>query len=632
MTCPSNMSVLTALTAGLGVSILLSACSSQGSGATSGPGNAVVGDGLASTAVERGRLSFGGPDGCTPGVQVTLNPEAGAPSSQTVCGVQVTASGDKTYIFKGIQYAKPPESDLRWTLPQPPRWTELSATEYGPSCPQGSDPVPPNFQEDCLYLNVWTPQINPANGGTRPVMVFIHGGAFIEGSGGSVEGDQKWYLNLYDGQNFVSTARVLREEVVFVTLNYRLGVLGFLTDPDAAGVAGNFGIQDQTRALEWVKRNISLFGGDPSRIMIFGESAGAQSVALHLTIQQGNHQSLFEKAVMESPYAVAYMDLTRPDGVTSAKAKAAAYSKAAGCGDASVPAATRMACLRALPVQEIVKHQAVGSLSGGAIICSGLPGLFPWDPVIDGQFITADPITLPIAKPIMNGSNLSESIPFVDWAPEDGVAGRATYEGVTDFLFGSKGKDPIRTTYDAQYPSFTPKQKLEQVVTDYTWTCFNRRASSKSTSSNVYRYHFVHHGSFPNWVDPVGGLVGNVPVDCNTSPAVCHGTELPFVFGNPVNTAKVAQTFTAAELDLSDGLQQRWVNFAARSDPNPLLRPGSWPANGSGNILQIEAPASAMVSVPSDSVADPAHCSAIWDGIGYTLGSVIPQACPIVFQ
>jgi para-nitrobenzyl esterase len=618
----------------LGTSVLLASCAAGSGGAPPVTGTAVVGDGAASTAAERGRLVWGEPDGCTAGVQVTLNQEAGAPASQTACGVAATDStGLGIYVFKGIQYAATTELALRWTMPQPPQWNEISATEYGPSCPQGADPVPPNFREDCLYLNVWTPEINPPGGGKRPVMVFIHGGAFMEGSGGSVEGDQKWYLNLYDGRNFLGTSRVLGEEVVFVTLNYRLGVLGFLADPDATGVVGNFGIQDQTRALEWVKRNASLFGGDPERILIFGESAGAQSVALHLTIQQGNHQSLFQRAVMESPYAVAYMDLTQPDGRRSAQGKSAAYSKAAGCGDASTPAATRMACLRTLSVQDIVKHQVtLRSTSAEAIVCSGLRGLFPWDPVIDGQFITADPITLRTSKPVMNGSNLSESIPFLDWAPEDGALGKLVYEGVTDFLFGVKGMDPIRTTYDAQYPGYTPKQKLEQVVTDYMWTCFNHQASARATSPDVYRYHFIHHGSFPSWVDPVGGLVGSVPVDCNTSPAVCHATELSFVFGNAVNSAKIAQTFTAPELDMSSQLQRLWINFAARSDPNPLLRPAWWPRNSTGDILQIEAPASAMVAVPSNSLTDPAHCSAIWDGVGYTVSSALTALCPIIFE
>ncbi len=634
----SGNSTVARLVSILGTSFLLAGCAASGV-APSVPGVAVVGDGIASTAAERGRLVWGEPDGCTAGVQVTLNQETGAPAAQTACGVASTLpTGLGIYVFKGIQYAATTAKELRWTMPQPPQWNELSATEYGPSCPQGASPVPPNFQEDCLYLNVWTPEINPPRGGKRAVMVFIHGGAFIEGSGGSVEGDQKWYLNLYDGRNFLDTSHVLGEEVVFVTLNYRLGVLGFLADPDAPGVVGNFGIQDQTRALEWVKRNASLFGGDPDRILIFGESAGAQSVALHLTIQQGNHQALFQRAVMESPYAVAYMDLTQPDGRTSAKGKSAAYSKAAGCGGASTPAATRLACLRNLDVQDIVKHQAtLRSLSPEAIVCSGLRGMFPWDPVIDGQFIVADPITLRTIKPIMNGSNLNESIPFLDWAPDGGAAGQFVYEGVTDFLFNdlahpTRGRDPIRTTYDAQYPDHTPKQKLEQVVTDYMWTCFNHRASSQSTSLDVFRYHFIHHGSFPDWVDPVGGLVGSVPVDCNTSPAVCHATELPFVFGNPVNSAKVEQTFTAPELDMSSQLQRLWINFAAGSDPNPILRPSWWPRNATGDILQIEAPTSAMVSVPSSSITDPAHCSAIWDGVGYTVSSALTALCPFVFE
>jgi len=254
--------------------------------------------------------------------KITLNPEAGSPAGQTVYGLRrKDTDGNDLFLYKGIPYADSTAGDHRWTDPRPPQWTEWNAVAYGPRCPQGpgKDAATSGISEDCLCLNVWTPKITPRGDGDLTVMVFIHGGAFLEGSGGSAIYDEPGHLGLYDGEPFVTTALQSGSGVVFVTLNYRLGVLGFLAG-DEIGLDGNYGIKDQTRALEWVRRNIALFGGDPDRVMIFGESAGAQSTALHLTIDDNDHASLFRKAILESNYAITYMT------VAEAQAKANAFS------------------------------------------------------------------------------------------------------------------------------------------------------------------------------------------------------------------------------------------------------------------------------------------------------------------
>ena len=198
------------------------------------------------------------------------------------------------YAYRGIPYAQPPVGALRWAAPQPlPAWTSpRSATAFGAICPQ--DGTATGDSEDCLFLNVWTPQAAVQRGKRLPVMVFFHGGAFVYGAGS---------LPAYDGSYLAASGNV-----VVVTLNYRLGALGFLSVPEL-GLTGNYGILDQRLALRWVARNIRAFGGDPDKVTLFGQSAGAMSVGLHLfSIPDG--RKLFRAAIMESnPLALPYPSL-----------------------------------------------------------------------------------------------------------------------------------------------------------------------------------------------------------------------------------------------------------------------------------------------------------------------------------
>ena len=567
---------------------------------------------------------------CSPGTVVTLNQQTGSPAGQKVCGVIETLANNQTlYFYKGIQYANSTAKANRWVDPKPPQWPTLSAYEYGPVCPQGkgSGIAANDVSEDCLYVNVWTPTITPSS--KLPVMVFIHGGAFIEGSGGSDKGDMPGKLNLYDGTEFVNTALTDGDSpIVFVTLNYRLGVLGFLAG-NTIGFNGNYGIKDQTAALEWVQRNISRFGGDPTKVMIFGESAGAQSVALHLTITANNHQGLFTNGVTESNYGIQYMPLA------SAQQKATSFLNKTGCSALPTEAFKR-ACLRGFPLMSILDDQKLGGYTVDNIKCSGLQALIPWSPVIDGTFIQYDPINTHTTKPFMNGSNLSESVPFLGLLPQSDLISGAAYNVMMDFLFKNSTPNAatIQANYKNQYPGLGAKARFEQVVTDYLWTCFNRKFSTAvPTDSNItpYRYHNIHHGSFSTWVDANSPTVATytkpVPKACYdggiTGTAVCHADELPFVFGNATDALALQQTFTTDESNLSSALREYWIQFARNANPNSSGLT-VWPLNNTGNILKIQAPSSSIQSVTdigTGSLADQANCDTIWDRVGYDVTS-----------
>jgi para-nitrobenzyl esterase len=229
---------------------------------------------------------------------------------------------DGIHIFKGIHYGASTAGANRFLAPgKPERWSGLrDAFEYGPNAPQvsrgGSIPITAGYaysktlemNEDCLVLNVWTPGVDRAR---RPVMVWIHGGAFIAGSAAD---------SYYDGAHFVEAT-----DVVLVSLNYRLGPFGFLGHPS---VGGNFGLLDQRAALEWVQRNIAKFGGDPANVTIFGESAGGISVCTHLVSPPS--KGLFQRAIIESG------PCSTGTGSTEkiAEAQGDALAKALGCVDA----------------------------------------------------------------------------------------------------------------------------------------------------------------------------------------------------------------------------------------------------------------------------------------------------------
>ena len=563
---------------------------------------------------------------CSPGTQITLVQENGSPPNQTVCGIkaEMPSTGRDIYKYLGIRYAASSEGDNRWRDPQPPQWTKIGAVAYGNRCPQGTGTgeLPADMCEDCLFLNVWTPKLTPDGTGDLPVMVFIHGGTFLTGSGGSRDEKQ----NLYDGANFVATSlEDGGDGIVFVTLNYRLGALGFLASNEL-GIDGNFGIKDQQKALEWVHRNIALFGGNPNEVMIFGESAGAQSVAIHLTIDTPTpfpgltSQDYFKRAVMESNYAITYMKMDE------ASRRAHVFIRHEDCHKYDKPE-DKLACMRNKSVSEILHFSKV-DYPWKVVKCAGLQAFLPWNPVIDGTFITQNPINAPITKPVMLGSNLTEATPIVGIVSDDEAG--LVIPLLLLFLFGDERTDEIAEIYDKDFP--VPKsysQILEQIITDYLWTCYNREFATKTTG-NAYRYYFAHHGSFPFWVDEATGEpTCKICVPCAEKSAVCHATELPFVFGNPTDTARFQKSFTSKEAEMSAAIRKYWVQFARSGDPNEegLI---IWPVDdkypNSRALLEMEVYNASegkkgIREISDEILQQKAHCEELWDIIGYEVRS-----------
>ena len=366
---------------------------------------------------------------------------------------------------------------------------------------------------------------------------------------------------------------------------------------------------------------------------IFGESAGAQSTALHLTMP--GDQALFSRAVMESNYAIDYQT------VTQAQAKANAFSFATGCSVLRDPA-TNAACLRSLPLGTVLSGQVEGAWTLKDLECQGLQAIIPWNPVIDGEVIVQDPILAPVTKPFMLGSNLTESIPFVAWLGVGGTVGNvglsteaewaAAYMSLMVGLFGEDDARSILSEYSVYQVLNGSQATLETVVTDYLWTCFNRNFASTQPHAGVasFRYHDVHFPSFPNWVNSAGDTVGPVDLQCATSPNVCHANELAFVFGNPANTASQRKSFTADEVVMSREIQNYWIQFARNSDPAAVGQT-AWPLDSTGQLLQIQAPPTGMTILDDHDFETTARCSRLWDGIGYVVKSAASgtPTCPV---
>jgi para-nitrobenzyl esterase len=294
-------------------------------------------------------------------------PQSTEPTLATVeTGQLKGVEKDGIVSFKGVPYAAAPVGNLRWRPPEPAaKWSGVKdAADYGNVCMQkypstdngiGRQPA----SEDCLTLNIWTPKTSGQLPGKRPVMLWIHGGGFVNGSGTA---------DLYDG------TQLAKRDVVVVTINYRLGRFGSFAHPlltkEAAGKAtANYGMMDMIASLEWTKRNIAAFGGDPNNITIFGESAGGMAVQKLMTIDSA--KGLFHKAIVQSGAGrenVVYLDKPSPRGLPSAESEGAGFVKSLGLTP------TNTADLRAIPAEKILGAGDPSTFSGGG-------------PIIDGKLI-----------------------------------------------------------------------------------------------------------------------------------------------------------------------------------------------------------------------------------------------------
>lgn len=442
--------------------------------------------------------------------------------------------------FLGIPYAAPPIGERRWASPQPARpWeTVKDATTPGYDCPQPAsaltgDLAPVN--EDCLYLNVTTPA--NINGRGRPVMVWFHGGGFNTGSG-----------RIYDPRRLVTTG-----DVIVVTVNYRLGVLGFLAHPALNGSgparSGAFGIEDQQLALRWVRDNASAFGGDPGNVTIFGESAGAMSTCDHLAAPAS--AGLFHRAIIESGPCTFLMppttSLTLP--IARAETTGAALAQNLGCPDAQ----TAASCLRAVPVPDLLAAVTDTSVfwpvHGGAVI-----PIAPSQALATGRFNKV---------PVIEGTNRDEHRLFI--AVMEGALGRPftadEYPAVLQETFGDDTAAIV-----ARYPLDgydSPSLALATVFTDAIWSC-PARETARLLAPQVPTWSFEFSDERAPWLDlypmpefPTGAY---------------HASELSYLFGGTFFPDRL----DASQRRLSEQMLRYWTRFARTGDPNGA-KTATWP-------------------------------------------------------
>lgn len=458
---------------------------------------------------------------------------------------QVLAEGHHAYF--GIPYVRAPVGALRWRAPQalPARDTALRTTQIGPGCPQPTDQglfgsAPASLNEDCLSLNIW----QPATPGPHPVLVWIHGGGLIMGS----SGDQLSGTLVYDGRAYA------RESAVLVSINYRLGPLGYSAlrafngeAPDHP-TAGNYGLLDQIAALQWVRDNIRAFGGDPGAVTIFGESAGGVSTCALLSSPLA--RGLFHRAVMQSGNC-----LRSVPSLSTALAQGDQLTADLGC---SGSAEAVRACLRALPAERII--------AVGRPITSFGTGGSTYGLTVDGHALTE---TLQQAV----ASGRSARVPLLIGVNDDEMTTLSSPATLPQTVAGYEAQ--VRSQFPviapavlARYPASaypSPARAWQDLLDDLAFTCANRRAADDHASSGQPVYHYALTDILP---DPQLAPLESF-----------HGADIVYLFGPRAHAL-------AAERQLGEAMRKAWVAFARSGDPStPAL---TWPRYQPGQRLSLE--------------------------------------------
>lgn len=430
-------------------------------------------------------------------------------------------------VYKGVPFAAPPVGDLRWKPPLPPApWQGVrQATQFGNVCAQPPLPTngvysgatPPPISEDCLYLNIWTPAKSP--GDRLPVMVWIHGGGFAHGTGAAVG---------YDGENLA------RKGVIVVTINYRLGVFGFLALPELTAesphhASGNFALLDQVAALEWVQKNIAAFGGDPTRVTIFGESAGSSSVSVLMASPLA--KGLFSRAIGES-------------GASFGPMPSLADAEKQGLQFASILGVARdtLKSLRAKSADELIK--ATGDDDA--------------EPIVDGWVLPQSVYSI-----FAEGKQNDASLIVGNNANEGGNLAPLP-NGITAAQFAENARKnfgPFADQFLQAYPAATDDQAVAAHFASFRDALFGwnmriwARLETETGHRRAYRYYF-----------------SRVPPGPGSRLGAFHGSDLAYVFENyPFRIF-----YQDWDKQLGEMIENYWANFARTGDPNGESLP-KWP-------------------------------------------------------
>jgi para-nitrobenzyl esterase len=489
-------------------------------------------------------------------------------TTSTTSGSVRGADGNDAVVFRGIPFAAPPTGPRRFAPPAPVEpWDGVrDCTEFGPVCPQMQPVGDAVADEDCLSLNVWTPAVDDAR---RPTLVWLHGGGYAAGRGSSPDSDG---------------AAFARDGAVLVSLNYRLGALGFLyLDElfDGSADTGNLGLLDQIAALEWVRDNIAAFGGDPQNVTVFGNSAGAMSAATLLATDRA--AGLFSRAILQS--GAGHNTITAERATETAVNVLRALDVEHGDWDA----------LRALPTEGVI---AAATIAGGAMVPEYLREvrpLFGFGPVEDGRLLAARPVDCIATSAAAAGVDLLIGTNADEW---------------TLVMFGMPGgggmPDPAPSDYFratahsvdevlAIYAKGTPRDDLRAVLAaiegDHSFTVPAIRFADAHAArgEQVWRYRF-------SWPTPLmDGVLG-----------ACHTAEVPFVFDTLASGAFVGE---APPVDLVIAMHGAWVRFATSGDPNGGDLP-AWPRYDPNERPTMDFGARRQLRLDPDG-----ERLAVWDGV-----------------
>jgi para-nitrobenzyl esterase len=501
--------------------------------------------------------------------------------------------------FLGVPFATPPVGDLRWRPPRPPAsWSGVrDAFQMGDRCAQRGNAVNPveSTSEDCLYLNVYAPASPAPN---TPVMVWLHGGSFIAGTG-----------NTYDGSDLAAN-----QGVIVVTINYRVGPFGYLALPGLAAEnpyrsVGNYGLLDQEAALRWVKSNIAAFGGNPDNVTVFGQSAGGVSVCDLLASPQAS--GLFAKAISESgPCSTSLAALARVDMQT----RSTRFAARPQLGCTGTPAAV-VTCMRSKSAEEVLS--AVADREARASAPLALPN-------VDGHYLPVRPRqALATGKaaniPLLIGTTRNEASLF-SWIDYDAIGRPLNADTYKDALVETAsaltpvGPRLVASLFNLLYPlrnfptapGYDPDvvpahRALSAVIGDAAFSCPAANTYREAALGGTRTYAFEFRDPSPPF--RFGDL--SAPLDSY------HTSEIQYVFGREISTGIPFHGMSPEQIALSRQMQAYWANFARTGNPNGPGLP-TWPAyNRTKQIMGI-APGTGGTSPISATQFGREHKCALW--------------------